>query len=85
MLAPVSVVKRRAPSPEPSASSESSDRFPPGGEPAFPPLPLPPPNGKRSRADEGRGDGGGGSGPVCYRPARGASWSLAVIDHALQY
>uniref|UniRef100_A0A0E0DET6 Myb/SANT-like DNA-binding domain-containing protein n=1 Tax=Oryza meridionalis TaxID=40149 RepID=A0A0E0DET6_9ORYZ len=60
MPAPVSAVKRRAPSPEPSASSESSDGFPPEREPAFPPLPLPPPpNGKRSRADEGRGGGGG--------------------------
>ncbi|KAL6652664.1 hypothetical protein ACP70R_011589 [Stipagrostis hirtigluma subsp. patula] len=43
-------VKRRAPSPEPSASSESSDGFPP-----MPPLPAA--NGKRRRTDEGRGDG----------------------------
>uniref|UniRef100_A0A0D9ZLB6 Myb/SANT-like DNA-binding domain-containing protein n=1 Tax=Oryza glumipatula TaxID=40148 RepID=A0A0D9ZLB6_9ORYZ len=63
MPAPVSAVKRRALSPEPSASSESSDGFPPEREPAFPPLPLPPPpNGKRSRADEGRGGGAGGGG-----------------------
>ncbi|XP_037477948.1 trihelix transcription factor ASIL2-like [Triticum dicoccoides] len=43
-------VKRRAPSPELSASSESSDGFPP--EPA-----LPAANGKRRRTDEGRVDG----------------------------
>ncbi|GJN02809.1 hypothetical protein PR202_ga20195 [Eleusine coracana subsp. coracana] len=41
-------VKRREPSPEPSASSESSDGFPP---PAFPVVP----NGKRRRTEE---DGG---------------------------
>ncbi|KAG8064671.1 hypothetical protein GUJ93_ZPchr0004g39850 [Zizania palustris] len=49
MPAPTAV-KRRAPSPEPSASSESSDGFPP--EP-----PLPAPNGKSRRTDEGRVDG----------------------------
>ncbi|TVU14292.1 hypothetical protein EJB05_37753, partial [Eragrostis curvula] len=43
-------VKRREPSPEPSASSESSDGFPP------PALPVA--NGKRRRTDEDRGDGG---------------------------
>uniref|UniRef100_A0A0E0KR44 Myb/SANT-like DNA-binding domain-containing protein n=1 Tax=Oryza punctata TaxID=4537 RepID=A0A0E0KR44_ORYPU len=58
MPAPLAAVKRRAPSLEPSASSESSDGFPPERELAFPPLP---PNGKKSRgADEGRGGGGGG-------------------------
>ncbi|KQJ82806.1 trihelix transcription factor ASIL2 [Brachypodium distachyon] len=47
-------VKQRAPSPEPSASSESSDGFPP--EPV-----LPVANGKRRRTDEGRGDGSSGN------------------------
>jgi hypothetical protein len=42
-------VKRREPSPEPSASFESSDGFPP------PALPVA--NGKRRRTDEDRGDG----------------------------
>jgi hypothetical protein len=43
-------VKRREPSPEPSASLESSDGFPP------PALPVA--NGKRRRTDDDRGDGG---------------------------
>ncbi|PWZ39916.1 Trihelix transcription factor ASIL2 [Zea mays] len=47
--------KRRAPSPEPSVSSESSDGFPPL-------LALPPAvNGKRKRPDEARPDGGSGN------------------------
>ncbi|KAF8703238.1 hypothetical protein HU200_032028 [Digitaria exilis] len=47
--------KRRAPSPEPSVSSESSDGFPP--VPALPAV-----NGKRRRTEEGRVDGGRGDG-----------------------
>ncbi|XP_062184049.1 trihelix transcription factor ASIL2-like [Phragmites australis] len=51
MPAAAAALKRRAPSPEPSASSESSDGFPPMAA-------LPAANGKRRRTDEGRGDGG---------------------------
>ncbi|RLM75190.1 trihelix transcription factor ASIL2-like [Panicum miliaceum] len=53
MPSAAAVAKRRAPSPEPSVSSESSD--------GFPPVPaLPAANGKRRRTDEGRADGGSG-------------------------
>ncbi|XP_062225753.1 trihelix transcription factor ENAP1-like [Phragmites australis] len=51
LMPAAAAVKRRAQSPAPSASSESSDGFPP--VPAFPAA-----NGKRRRTDEGRDDGG---------------------------
>ncbi|CAD6263570.1 unnamed protein product [Miscanthus lutarioriparius] len=54
MPAAGSAAKRRAPSPEPSVSSESSDGFPPVSA-------LPAVNGKRKRTDEGRADYDGGS------------------------
>nr|ACG44857.1 6b-interacting protein 1 [Zea mays] len=52
MPAAGSAAKRRAPSLEPSVSSDSSDGFPP--MPALPAV-----NGKRKRTDDGRSDGGG--------------------------
>ncbi|WVZ85825.1 hypothetical protein U9M48_032693 [Paspalum notatum var. saurae] len=56
LMPAAAAAKRRAPSPDPSVSSDSSDGFPP-----VPALPAAA-NGKRMRADEGRAADGAGGG-----------------------